>query len=225
MSGSIITCENVCVAYGRTEVLHQVNLEIPEGIFLPFTGPNGSGKTTLLRAILGLIPIRRGRIHSPFEQNTAGYVPQHKVIDPLFPVSVRQIVGMGLYPNRRRFRPLTTEQHAAIEHALAMLDMAEHADKTFRELSGGMKQKTLIARALVSEPEVIIMDEPTSELDEQSEREVLGHLIALNREHGKTVLMAHHDLDLMRTLTSSMCQVRHGQAAIVSISNGGSADA
>jgi ABC-type Mn2+/Zn2+ transport system ATPase subunit len=225
MSGSIITCEDVCVAYGRTEVLHQVNLKIPEGIFLPFTGPNGSGKTSLLRAILGLIPIRRGRIHSPFHQNTAGYVPQHKVIDPLFPVSVRQIVGMGLYPERKLFRRLTAEQRSAIEKALAMLDMAEHADKTFRELSGGMKQKALIARALVSEPDVIIMDEPTSELDEQSEREVLGYLLKLNREQGKTILMAHHDLELMRTLTSSMCQVRHGKAAIVSISDGGPADA
>ncbi|MDF7809401.1 ABC transporter ATP-binding protein [Pontiellaceae bacterium B12219] len=221
MSGSIITCEDVCVAYGRTEVLHKVNLEIPEGIFLPFTGPNGSGKTSLLRAILGLIPIRKGQIHTPFQQNTAGYVPQHKVIDPLFPVSVQQIVGMGLYPKRRRFRPLSSEQRAAVESALAMLDMAEHADKTFRELSGGMKQKVLIARALVSEPDVIIMDEPTSELDEQSEQEVLGHLLKLNRQQGKTVLIAHHDLELMRMLTSSMCQVRHGKASIVPIKNGG----
>ncbi len=225
MSGSIITCKDVCVAYGRTEVLHQVNLEIPDGIFLPFTGPNGSGKTSLLRAILGLIPIRKGRIHSPFQQNAAGYVPQHKVIDPLFPVSVRQIVEMGLYPKRRLFRPLSAEQHDAAENALDMLNMAEHTDKTFRELSGGMKQKTLIARALVSEPDVIIMDEPTSELDEQSEQEVLGHLIKLNRQYGKTVLMAHHDLELMGTLTSNMCQVRHGKAVIVPIGNGGQTDA
>lgn len=223
MSGSIIICRDVCVAYGRQEVLHRVNLDIPEGVFLPFTGPNGSGKTTLLRAILGLLPVRHGRIETPFHCTPAGYVPQQKVIDPLYPVSARQIVEMGLYPKRRALRLLTKRQRMSVDNALAQLDLTEHASKTFRELSGGMKQKVLIARAFVCEAEVIILDEPTSELDEQSEREVLQHLLALNRVHGKTVLMAHHDLGRMTALAGSICRFDHGRAEIVQTGGGGHA--
>ncbi len=221
MGGSIISCKNVCVAYGRQEVLHRVNLEIPRGAFLPFTGPNGSGKTTLLRAILGLLPVRHGKIHTPFRRSPAGYVPQHKVIDPLYPVCVRQIVEMGLHPKRRWLRPVSAPQRERVDGALEQLGMSDHADKTFRELSGGMKQKVLIARALVCEPEVIIMDEPTSELDEASEKEVLLHLLALSREQGKTVLLAHHDLELLAELTKTMCRIRHGNAEIREIRDGG----
>ncbi|MDZ8118796.1 metal ABC transporter ATP-binding protein [Pontiella agarivorans] len=224
MNDPIITCSDVCIAYGRQEVLHSVNLQIPRGIFLPFTGPNGSGKTSLLRAMLGLVPIRRGKIDTPFRQTPAGYVPQHRVIDPLYPISVRQIVEMGLSAERRLFRPLTSRQKQAVVHALEELGMAEHMQKTFRELSGGMKQKVLIARALVRQPDIIIMDEPTSELDEQSEHDVLEHLMKLNQNDGKTVLMVHHDLELAGTLTDTICRVGRGRAEIVKL-NGGAADA
>ncbi|WP_372795394.1 metal ABC transporter ATP-binding protein [Pontiella sp.] len=224
MNDPIITCSDVCIAYGRQEVLHSVNLQIPRGIFLPFTGPNGSGKTTLLRAMLGLVPVRRGSIETPFRQTPAGYVPQHRVIDPLYPVSVRQIVEMGLYPERRPFRPLSRRQKQGVVDALEELRMAEHMQKTFRELSGGMKQKVLIARALVSRPDVIILDEPTSELDEQSEHEVLQHLVELNRNRGKTVLMVHHDLERVKNLTETLCRVGRGKAEIVKL-DGGRTDA
>lgn len=215
MSGSIIRCRDVCVAYGRQEVLHRVNLDIPSGAFLPFTGPNGAGKTTLLRAILGLLPLRHGRIETPFHRAPAGYVPQQKVIDPLYPVSARQIVEMGLHRQRGWLRRITKNQRTAVDAALDQLGMVEHAEKTFRELSGGMKQKILIARAFVCGAEVIILDEPTSELDDRSEEEVLHHLRILNREHGITVLMVHHDLDRVSSLSDSMCRVRHGNAEIV----------
>ena len=221
MSGSIIRCRDVCVAYGRQEVLHRVNLDIPSGAFLPFTGPNGAGKTTLLRAILGLLPLRHGRIETPFHRAPAGYVPQQKVIDPLYPVSARQIVEMGLHRQRGWLRRITESQRRTVDAALDQLGMVEHAEKTFRELSGGMKQKILIARAFVCGAEVIILDEPTSELDDRSEEEVLHHLRALNREHGKTVLMVHHDLNRVSSLSESMCRVRHGNAEIVPIQGTG----
>lgn len=224
MSDAIITCEDVCVAYGRQEVLHGINLSIPRGALLPFTGANGSGKTTLLRAILGLLPIRGGTIETPFHERPAGYVPQHRVIDPLYPVSVSQIVEMGLHPERKWFRPLSAEQKRAAQDALEQLGMAEHARKNFRELSGGMKQKVLIARALVCRPDVIIMDEPTSELDERSENDVLNHLKRLNQEQGKTVLMVHHDLELARKLSPTVCKVGRGKAELVE-NRGGPNDA
>lgn len=225
MNDPIIRCVEVSVGYGRQEILHKVTLEIPRGSFLPFTGPNGSGKTTLLRAILGLLPLRHGRIEAPFSQTPAGYVPQQKVIDPLYPVSARQIVEMGLHPRRRWLGPLSKDQRQAVDTALEQLGMADHAGKTFRELSGGMKQKILIARAFVCDSDVIIMDEPTSELDEQSEKDVLDHLLKLHRHHGKTVLMAHHDLDLMAELTDSMCRINHGKAEVVKLARQGGSDA
>lgn len=225
MTEPIITCSDVAVAYGRQEVLRGINLEIPRGIFLPFVGPNGSGKTTLLRAILGLLPLKHGKIHTPFHECPAGYVPQQKAIDPLYPVSARQIVAMGLYPRLQWWRRPSAEQHALVNHALERLGMQEHAKKTFRELSGGMKQKILIARAFVSGAEVIILDEPTSELDDASEEEVLNHLLELNREHRKTILMVHHDMELVSSLSKSVCHLRRGHAEISGFPHEGGHDA
>ncbi len=214
VSDAIIVCEHVSVAYGRDEVLHDVCVQIERGAFLPVVGPNGAGKTTLLRVILGLTRPRRGRIRTPFHRCPPGYVPQHKSIDPLFPVSVRQIVMMGLYPHLGWWRRLSKANRDSVQTALEQLGLADHANKAFRELSGGMKQKALIARALVSGAEVLVMDEPSSELDEQSEREILAHLCRLSKEEGKTVILAHHGLDHVAELTPVLCLVNHGRVSL-----------
>jgi ABC-type Mn2+/Zn2+ transport system ATPase subunit len=213
----IIVCEHVAVAYGRQEVLHDACLEILPGALLPFVGPNGAGKTTLLRAILGLIAPVRGHIRSPFAVKPAGYVPQQKTIDPLYPVSTRQIVEMGLYPELGWWGRPVPVQRRAVAEALERFDLAAHAAKTFGELSGGMKQKALLARALVSGADVFVMDEPTSELDERSEQEVLAHLVALSRQNGKTVLMAHHGLDQAGALAPIVCVVLHGRVRMAGV--------
>ena len=213
----LITCDHVSFAYGRQEVLHDVYLEIPCGTFLPFVGPNGAGKTTLLRAILGLLTPTRGHIRTPFERRPAGYVPQQKTIDPLYPVTIRQIVEMGLFPELGWWRSPGPEQRRRVDNVLDRLGLAEHQAKTFGELSGGMKQKALLGRALVSNAEVFVMDEPTSELDEDSEREVMAHLTAMARDEGKTVLLAHHGLDQAGSLASTVCVVHHGHARLASV--------
>jgi ABC-type Mn2+/Zn2+ transport system ATPase subunit len=216
-SASIISCAHVSVAYGRQEVLHDVCLEIPPGIILPFVGPNGAGKTTLLRAILGLITPVRGRIRTPFAGQPAGYVPQQKSIDPLYPVTTRQIVEMGLYPELGWWGRPDAAQRARVDQVLARFDLTAHQGKVFAELSGGMKQKALLGRALASEAEVFVMDEPTSELDEDSEREVLAHLVALCREAHKTILLAHHGIDQAGALSPRVCVVQHGRAQLAEI--------
>ncbi len=213
----VILCESVCVAYGRQEVLHAVDLAIPRGILLPFVGPNGAGKTTLLRAILGLLPLRRGRTVTPFSQTPPGYVPQQRVIDPLYPVTARQIVEMGLFPaNGWRRRP-DRGQRTRVDGILDRLGLTEHQRKTFAELSGGMRQKALLARALATDAEVYIMDEPTSELDERSEAEVLGEFRRLCRDEGRTVLLAYHGLEQAAGLSDRICRVAHGRAEIVDV--------
>ncbi|MDP7254251.1 MAG: ATP-binding cassette domain-containing protein [Planctomycetota bacterium] len=206
-----IVCEHVSVAYGHEEVLHDVCLEIQRGAFMPFVGPNGAGKTTLLRAILGLLKPRRGRILTPFHRSPPGYVPQQKSIDPLYPVSVRQIVTMGLYPQVSWWRKHGSTHKETVQHALEQFGLADHSHKTYAELSGGMRQKSLIARAFASGAEVFVMDEPTSELDEDSETEVLDHLFRLSQKEGKTVLLAHHGLDHVTEQVSMLCVVNHGR--------------
>jgi ABC-type Mn2+/Zn2+ transport system ATPase subunit len=213
----VIACEHVHVAYGRQEVLHDVCLEIPSGILLPFVGPNGAGKTTLLRAILGLLRPSRGKIRTRFGGKPAGYVPQQKTIDPLYPVTTRQIVEMGLYPELGWWKRPDRHQRQRVDGVLDRFGLADHQAKTFSELSGGMKQKALLGRALVSGAEVFIMDEPTSELDEDSEKEVLAHLVALSLESGKTVLLSHHGIDQARSLSPTVCVVQHGWARVVEI--------
>lgn len=214
-SETIITIEHLCVAYDRKDILHDISIEITRGLFLPFVGPNGAGKTTLLRAILGLIRPRRGKVRTRLRRSDMGYVPQHRSIDPLYPVTTWQIVMMGLYPELGLWRRPNRGEKQRLNHLMEELELLEHAHKTFGELSGGMKQKALIARALVGNPEVLVVDEPTSELDEKSERETLFKLFSLCKDQGKTVLLAHHGLDMVRGLATEVCLVNHGSVRLV----------
>ena len=216
---AIITCRNVSIAYGRQEVIHDVSLEIPRGSFLPFVGPNGAGKTTLLRAILGLIRPRRGEIITPFGTSPPGYVPQHRTIDPLYPVSVRQIAAMGLYPKLGWWRRGPKKLRLTVQKALEEFGLGDHANKIFSELSGGMKQKAMLARAFVSGADVFIMDEPTSQLDEKSEKEVFAHLLRLSRREGKTVLIAVHGMHEVLELPPRVCLVEHGRIRLAETSD------
>jgi manganese/zinc/iron transport system ATP- binding protein len=213
----IISCDHLTIAYGRQEVVHDACLAILPGMLLPFVGPNGAGKTTLLRTILGLLTPVRGTLRTPFAGKPAGYVPQQKSIDPLYPVTTRQIVEMGLYPELGWWKRPDAAQTRRVADVLERFGLTGHQGKTFSELSGGMKQKALLGRALVSGADVFIMDEPTSELDEQSEKDVLAHLVALARNEGKTVLLAHHGLDQAGALADRVCVVNHGRVHLATL--------
>ncbi len=211
----IISCRDVTLAYGQDVILDKVDLEIPRGSFLPFVGPNGAGKTTLLRAILGLKEVRSGTITTPFRHLPPGFVPQHQSIDLLFPVVARDIVMMGLFPRLGWWGGASAEDQRQVDRLLERFNLAAHGAKAFHELSGGMRQKVLIARALAAGAEVLIMDEPTASLDADSENELIGLLYDLAVRDGKTVLFAQHGLDLVRNLTSQVCWVHRGGAAVL----------
>lgn len=212
---TVIICRDLCASYGREDVIHNVSLEVEKGMFLPFIGPNGAGKTTLLRIILGLLKPRKGTLITPFNKQVPGYVPQHKVIDPLYPVSVIQIVMMGLYPETGWWRKPNKEQKYRVEKALDQFDLSVHVQKNFSELSGGMKQKAMLARALVTNADIFILDEPTSDLDESSEKAVINHLFHLSKDEGKTILMAAHGIEMINELAPKLCLVRQGNARII----------
>lgn len=212
----LIRCRNLTLGYGHEAVLKDVTMDIPKGVFLPFIGPNGAGKTTLLRGFLGLVKPLSGTLEAPFSETAPGYVPQLKSIDPLFPVTVREIVQMGLYPRLGWWKRPGEKENSEVDAALRELKLNAHAHKNYRDLSGGNKQKTLIARAWVSGAEVFILDEPSSELDEATEREVFHHLNSFVKDKGKTVLMAHHGLTHpFLYQIEEVCLVTRGQARIV----------
>ena len=212
---NIIECRNLSLAYGQDTILENVNLDIQTGWLLPFVGVNGAGKSTLFKALLGLLPPKSGEIRRLWGKLRPGYVPQQQHIDPIFPVTVRSIIGMGLYSECGPLCFLSREQKARLDAVLARFGLAEHQHKTFAELSGGLRQKTLIARAVIGNSPVIFLDEPVAGLDAVSEEAVLDLLIELCRNHGKTILLAHHRLEDLSRLSPMVCLVENGMAEVI----------
>jgi manganese/zinc/iron transport system ATP- binding protein len=211
----IIVCKDVSIAFNGHTPVSDVSLEIYPGEFFAFIGPNGAGKTTLIRAILGLIRPREGRISTPFSRKPPGYVPQQKSIDPLFPISVRNIVAMGLYHELGWWKMPDNRQKQRVDKILDRFGLTTHGGKTFSQLSGGLKQKVLLARALIGDPDILVLDEPASELDAASEAELIQHLHELQTMEGRTVLIAHHGIDTISVMADRVCRMNHGRAEIV----------
>jgi manganese/zinc/iron transport system ATP- binding protein len=190
----LVTFDDVTLGYGHNVILSGLTFEIPEGDFLGLVGPNGAGKTTILRAILGTLAPQRGTVtrapHLRF-----GYVPQRDQVDYNFPLKVLDVVMMGRYDRIGLVRrPSADDRHracAALEH----VGIPELADRHLTDLSGGQKQRTLIARALVGEPNVLVLDEPTNGMDLVSTTQILGLVRALHERDGLTVLMVSHALN------------------------------
>jgi manganese/zinc/iron transport system ATP- binding protein len=208
----LIICKNLAIGYDTEAVLKNVTLEIGRGEFLPFIGPNGSGKTTLLRTILGLIPPISGELIHPFLSQPPGYVPQVSTLDRLYPVTAREVITMGLYPKLGLWKKPDRQMREQIETYLIRFNLIHHAERTLNELSGGMRQKVMIARALVSGAEVLIMDEPAAGLDEQSEFDLIELLYTLAKEEQKTVLFAQHSLEPIIGLAKEVFRIYQGHA-------------
>lgn len=210
-ASAVIRCRGVTVAYGRDIVLDRIDLSVPRGTLLPLVGPNGAGKTTLLKACLGLIPHQSGEILRDFGRRPPAYVPQQKQLDPIYPVSVRDLVCMGLYPELGYWGRADKPQQLRLEQVLTRFGLEEHQHKHFGELSGGLRQKTLLARSVITQAEVLMLDEPTAGLDASSEAELLKLIRSLHEDEGKTVLWVHHRLDQCMALAQQVCHVdKHG---------------
>jgi zinc transport system ATP-binding protein len=196
-----IRFEGVSFSYGPVKVLEKVSFHVHQGEFIALVGPNGSGKTTVLKLLLGLEKPDAGRIElfgssSPGSRDRVGYVPQQAPQDKAFPISVRDVVRMG------RLRPLLgygREDRAAVEDALIQTDLRDLADRSFAALSGGQRRRVLVARALASRPEILILDEPTANMDRESGERLFETLGKLKGE--TTILMVTHDTDFVSSLT------------------------
>ncbi|MBT8340614.1 MAG: ABC transporter ATP-binding protein [Desulfatitalea sp.] len=222
MGQSIIDLDNVTFSHGGETVLEAVRFEIPPGDFVALIGPNGGGKTTLLRLMLGLLQPDKGMIRimgrTPAKASPAiGYVPQNVHLNIRFPITALDVVLMGkLNPRKRWARRSATHRPEALA-ALALMGMADHAHKRIGDLSGGQRQRVFIARALVIQPQLLLLDEPTAGIDTKGQADFYTTLQALNRDI--TIVVVSHDfLAISRYIKSVACVNRrvhyHNQAEI-----------
>lgn len=193
-----IEVTDLTVAYGERPVLWDVDVHVPQGTLMAIVGPNGAGKTTLIKAMLGLIPVAAGQvlIHGqPYseQRRLVGYVPQRGSVDWDFPTSVLDVVTMGRYGALGWLRRVRNQDRELALEALRKVGMQDFADRQISQLSGGQQQRTFLARALVQDAQVYLMDEPFQGVDATTERAIVRLLKEL-RGAGKTVLVVHHDL-------------------------------
>ena len=201
-----IHIEGLDFSYHGSPVLENVHLSLRSGELVSMVGPNGGGKTTLLRLILGLEQPDRGRIRifgaPPVRvRNRIGYMPQHIRHDPAFPATVMDVVFMGPLGGRLG-GPYTRDDHEAARKALEDVDLISMADHPFADLSGGQRQRVLIARALATQPDLLLLDEPTANIDPRSEHQLVGFLKRLNRR--MTIVLVTHDLGFVSGLVHSV---------------------
>ncbi len=222
MSNNIIEIQNLNFSYNSQPVLRDLNLSVNPGDFIAMIGPNGGGKTTLLKLMLGLLNADSGsiRIFGQPAQDVShriGYVPQAVHINKNFPVSALDVVLMGkLKPGRGWSRHSQQDRVAALK-ALEQVEMKKFHDHLIGELSGGQQQRVFVARALVTNPELLLLDEPTASIDTKGQNELYLHLKELNEEI--TIIVVSHDLMVISGYIKSVICVNqrlyyHGHAEL-----------
>lgn len=193
-----LAVHDLTVAYHRKPVLWDVELNIPEGSLTGIVGPNGAGKSTLLKACLDLIPVTSGEslvYGKPYreQRDLIAYVPQRESVDWDFPVSALDVVAMGTYRKLGWFRRVGKEQKKQALEALDQVGIAHLAERQISQLSGGQQQRVFLARALVQDAVIYLMDEPFAAVDAATEQAIIELLQNLNAR-GRTILCVHHDL-------------------------------
>ena len=210
---ALVGFDRVTLGYGRRPVLTDISFDIPEGDFLGLVGPNGSGKTTILRAILGTLAPMAGTVtRAPGLR--FGYVPQRDQVDYGFPLKVLDVVLMGRYDRIGIGRRPAREDRAHAISALDHVGIVDLADRPLSALSGGQKQRTLIARALVGEPNVLVLDEPTTGMDLVATTQILGLVRELHERDRLTVLMVSHALNEVANYVDRIALVNEGRFRI-----------
>lgn len=210
MSHEAIALEDVWVRYGDNTVLQEVTLTVCEGDFLGVIGPNGGGKTTLLKVIMGMIQPLRGTARVFGEEprqswRRIGYVPQQTMLDRNFPINVRDTVLMGRLGRKTIFKGYDRDDFVAAEGALAAVEMCDYYDRHIGKLSGGQLQRVLIARALASRPDLLLLDEPTTGIDMVGQESIYT---ILNRLKSRiTIVMVSHDVGALAINTDKIACV------------------
>ena len=212
MSDSLmLRVRDVAAGYGRHRVLEHLNFEVEAHDYLALVGSNGSGKTTLLRTILGLLAPLEGQIEWPQGKPHFGYVPQVVSVDEIFPLTASEIVQMGLFGRIGALRRVQKSHVEKAQSALEEVGIGHLSKKLFRELSGGQKQRTLIARALVADPQILVLDEHTNNLDIAGEKAIMNLIDEVRLRHNVAVLMVTHSLNAVANHAKHIGIIRDGR--------------
>lgn len=198
---------NLWAGYGNEPVLEDINLSVKELDFIGLIGPNGGGKTTLLKVLLGLLPPARGEVRILGQsvregRRRIGYVPQVVEFDHDFPISVWEVARMGRLGKRRLLQRFSAEDDEIVAQALRRVEMLGLRDRPIGELSGGQRQRTYIARALATEPQILLLDEPTASVDPQVSASIYELLSRLNDR--VTILMISHDMSAISSYVKTV---------------------
>ena len=196
-----IEIKNLTVAYGENIALEDFNLDVEIGSLMALVGPNGAGKSTLIKTILKFLKQITGEIK--INGKNLAYVPQRNSVDWDFPPTLFDVVEMGCYGRVGLFKRVNKEEKAKVLKAIEQVGMLEFKDRQISELSGGQQQRAFIARALVQEADIYLMDEPFQGVDSTTEKSIVDILKKLKSD-GKTLLVVHHDLQTVPTYFESV---------------------
>lgn len=205
MSQPLISIKNVNAAYSGNEVLTNVTLDIAPEDFIGVIGPNGGGKTTLLKIILGLLKPQKGIVERNIGKHDIGYLPQVSQFDDQFPITVENVVLSGLSTGMNIRRKKTPESVAKVEKILKSTGIIELRYRPIGKLSGGELQRTMLARAIVSSPKLLILDEPNTYVDNRFEQELYRILVELNKT--MAILLVSHDVGIISPYIKSIACV------------------
>jgi ABC-type Mn2+/Zn2+ transport system ATPase subunit len=208
----LLEADDLSVGYGGRLVLRGVSLAVRRGEFWFVLGANGSGKTTFLQAVLGEVPPASGRITlraGRGGRERLGFVPQRCEINPALPTTVREFVGLGLVGTEA-----ASQRDSRVRDGLSRVGLAGLERSDYWSLSGGQRQRALLARALVREPELLILDEPMNHLDPEAEATVLEDLVRMNRGQGLTVLLVTHDVAIAEAHATHIARFESGSVAV-----------
>lgn len=216
---SVIKIKNLNFGYNEKLILNDINLRVESGDFLAISGQNGSGKTTLIKILTGELKKQSGEIiilGQPIEKiddfRRLGYVPQlSESKDITFPLTCFEYVILNLYREFNIFKRPTKEAIRKTNDIFRRLNIENLKDRPFNKLSGGQQQRVMIARAMVANPEILILDEPTVGIDQKSKVEFLDILGHLNKKHGITILIISHEMDLIDDFVSKTMVLKEGR--------------
>jgi len=207
----IIEVENLTVARKGRTIIEDATFSIEPGTYMGVVGPNGGGKTTLMQALLGILPVESGSIKimgQPLDEfndwSKLAFVSQHSInFDEKFPLTVRELVGLGRINRSNLGRPLKKEDWEQVDEALSFMGISKLSNRRIGQLSGGQKQRVFVAKAIVRNPEILILDEPASGIDPEAQERFYMILANLNAKQGTTILIVSHDL------AAVFCRMNH----------------
>jgi len=219
MDRHVISVENVSFSYGKNRVLDDISLYVDEGDFVGIIGPNGSAKTTLLKLMVGLLKPEKGNIKmfgkdiKDFKEfYKIGYISQHvREFNQMFPATVEEVVGAGLKAGKGFINRIKGEDKDKIDEVLKKVEMIDYKKQKVGNLSGGQKQRVFIARALINNPKILLMDEPLVGVDLDSQNKFYSLLDKLKRDYNITIIMVSHDIGIISDKVNRLFCLSNGK--------------